>query len=89
MVIMPSTKVNVIKEGGEVMVKATLPTQQELARRQALRDQQADEIRDKAALVFMCQWMKRKGVEKDKLQALGVWSDAEMRQIDQIYKYSY
>lgn len=37
----------------------------------------------------MCQWMKRKGVDKDQLLALGVWTDAEIKEINRIYKYKF
>lgn len=42
-----------------------------------------------AAVIFMCQWMKKKGVSKEKLLDLGVWSDEEIQQITKIYKYKY
>ena len=42
-----------------------------------------------AAIIFMINWMKRKGVDKEKLLELGVWSDGEIAHIIKIYKYKY
>lgn len=68
----------------------TLPiSSEEMARRKALREEENTIARDKAAVIFMCQWMKRRGVPKDKLLELGVWNDAEVTEIGKIYRYGY
>ena len=68
----------------------TLPiSSEEIARRKTLREEENALARDKAAVIFMCNWMKRRGVTKDDLLGLGVWSDAEVTEITKIYRYAY
>lgn len=76
---------------GRSDMKAFIPnlTQAELARRNALVRESEDDARHQAAVIFMTNWMKRKGVLKEDLLALGVWSDAEVEHINKIYRYSY
>lgn len=66
-----------------------MDTKEQLKRRNEAVRASKDEANEAAALIYMCQWCKRRGVTKDSLQALGVWSEAEMRDIDRIYRYSY
>lgn len=47
------------------------------------------EAKDTAAVVFMTNWMKRKGVTLEDVLALGVWTDVEKQSITKIYKYGY
>ena len=50
------------------------------------------EVRDPAAdaaVIFMVNWMKRKGVDKEKLLDLNVWNEAEQQHIHKIYRYKY
>ena len=65
-----------------------LPAAEQEKRNKAVKEGN-DEARDAAAVIFMCNWMKRKGVGKDQLLALGVWSEAEVQHITKIYRYSY
>ena len=70
-------------------MKAYLPSQSELSRRNAMIQESRQHANDQAAVIFMCNWMKRKGVTKEQLLALGVWSDEEIQHITKIYRYSY
>lgn len=71
------------------MSKMTLPSQAELARRNAAVRESRQEANDNAAVIFMTNWCKRKGVPQEKLLDLGVWSETERQHIIKIYKYSY
>lgn len=71
------------------MTKATLPTQAELSARNEACKQALNEQRDASAVVFMCNWLKRRGVPKEKLLDLTEWSEKERQHIVKIYKYSY
>jgi hypothetical protein len=65
-----------------------LPAKEQAKRDRAL-DEASREHQDQAAVIFMVNWMKRRGVPKDKLLDLTGWSDAERESITRIYKYSY
>lgn len=65
-----------------------LPLRELEKRNKAVKDSNKDAA-DVAAVIFMTNWMKKKGVTQEKLLDLGVWSDSEKQHIDRIYKYSY
>lgn len=48
-----------------------------------------DEETNKAAVIFMVSWFKRRGVPCQKVLDLTNWNTDEVKSIHQIYKYSY
>lgn len=72
---------HIMTSGGIVMNTQT-------ARNQAVRESKR-EANDQAAVIFMVNWMKRKGVTRQAILDLGVWSEAERQHIVKIYRYSY
>lgn len=57
-------------------------------RNKAVRESN-DAAREKAAVVFMTQWMKRRDVLKEKVLALTDWSEAEIKEIARVYRYHF
>ena len=41
------------------------------------------------AVIFMVQWAKKRGIEKEKVLDLGVWSKDEAKEIERIYRYKF
>lgn len=78
-----------IVQGGQEVVTMKFPTQAELSRRNAAIKQSQDDVREQAAVIYMANWMKRKGVTLEQILSLGVWSEGEQQHISKIYKYSY
>ena len=48
-----------------------------------------DEAINRSAVIYMVQWMKRRGVPQDKVNDLLEWTDAERREIKRIYAYRF
>lgn len=67
----------------------TKPDPRELARRDQMRRQQRDESFSASALIFMTQWMKRRGVPVEKVLDLTEWQPAEIQEIRRIYRYKF